>query len=181
MRSLRIAIVVHGRFHAFGLAAALSELGHEVTIFTNYPRYFSDGEIPPKVRVETYWLHFLRSRLWRFPAIANWVDSEERYLKAFGSWAENKLRDQEWDVIYSWSSVSKEILESTLVKARCKLVARGSTHVLFQDRILEEEGLRTGDAIERPCSTTIKRELFEYQRADAVVVLSRSLQTHIRE
>jgi UDP:flavonoid glycosyltransferase YjiC (YdhE family) len=31
---LKIAIVVHGRFHAFDLARALLRRGHDVTLFT---------------------------------------------------------------------------------------------------------------------------------------------------
>lgn len=33
----RIAIVVQGRFHMFDLARELAKLGHDVTVFTNYP------------------------------------------------------------------------------------------------------------------------------------------------
>ncbi|WP_242046550.1 hypothetical protein [Cylindrospermum sp. FACHB-282] len=35
---LKIAVVVHGRFHAFDLARELIEQGNEVTLFTNYPK-----------------------------------------------------------------------------------------------------------------------------------------------
>ncbi len=169
---MKIAIVVHGRFHAFGLAAALSNLGHEVTLFTNYPRLFADGELPAKIRVVTYWTHFLRSRLRRFRTIAAKVDLDAHYLSSFGAWAERKLREQRWDLVYSWSSVSKEILASPFIRAQRKLVVRGSTHILLQQKILRDESLRTGLPIEQPSSATIERELFEYANADFIVVLS---------
>ena len=34
---LKIAMVVHGRFHAFNVAPELLRLGHDLTLFTNYP------------------------------------------------------------------------------------------------------------------------------------------------
>lgn len=35
---MKIALVVHGRFHAFDFARELSR-NHDVTIFTNYPKW----------------------------------------------------------------------------------------------------------------------------------------------
>ena len=36
VRRLKIDLVVHGRFHAFDLARALINLGHDVLVYTNY-------------------------------------------------------------------------------------------------------------------------------------------------
>ena len=40
--ALKIAIGVHGRFHAFELGRALLELGADVRVFTNYPAFIAE-------------------------------------------------------------------------------------------------------------------------------------------
>ena len=35
--ALKIAMVVHGRFHAFDLGTSLLRRGHDVRLFTDYP------------------------------------------------------------------------------------------------------------------------------------------------
>ena len=54
---LKIAIAVHGRFHAFDLARALLSRGHEVTVFTNYPKWAAARFDLPKTAVRSYWFH----------------------------------------------------------------------------------------------------------------------------
>ena len=60
---MKIAIVVHGRFHAFDLARALSERGHQVTLFTNYPQWAARRFGLGKVEVRSFWAHGIASRL----------------------------------------------------------------------------------------------------------------------
>ena len=63
---MKIAIVVHGRFHAFDLARELSPR-HDVTVFTNYPKWAARrfGLVPDQVR--SFWPHGIASRAagWR--------------------------------------------------------------------------------------------------------------------
>src|SRR5688500_8529662 len=59
---LKIAIVVHGRFHAFNLARALLERGHEVTLFTNYPKWAVERFHFPAERVRSFWVHGVLTR-----------------------------------------------------------------------------------------------------------------------
>jgi hypothetical protein len=44
----KIAIAVHGRFHAFDFARALIAQGHDVTLFTNYRLRSSRASALPK-------------------------------------------------------------------------------------------------------------------------------------
>ncbi len=98
--------------------------------------------------------------------------SEKKLLEWFGKWTSKRLVGNPWDLVYSWSSVSLEMLQSPARISGIRAVVRGSTHIAYQDRLLGEEGKRTGTAIERPEPSTIVRELKEYSLADAVVVLS---------
>lgn len=170
---------MHGSFHAFGLANALADMGHQVTVLTNYPR--NSTRLRKTIQVKTCWRHLIASKWWQ-RTVEFTGKSELQLQRLFGSWAERELAAQHWDIIYSWSSVSKELLESKRVSAKVRLLARGSTHISYQDKILREAGQRIGCFVERPEPSTIARELVEYELADAVVVLSSHCrQTFIEE
>ena len=51
---MKIAVVVHGRFFAFELARALLARGHDVTVFTNYPRWAAARFGLPPARVRAH-------------------------------------------------------------------------------------------------------------------------------
>lgn len=170
---MKIAIVVHGRFHAFDLARELLRRGNEVTLFTNYPAWAVKRFGFPKEYVRSFWLHGVSSRL------ATWLHRNLRcaypevFLSMrFGRWAARQLARERWDVIHSWSGVSEETLRFTVGKGALRLLMRGSAHIRTQSRLLEEEQSRTGISLERPSHWIIEREEREYALADAVVVLS---------
>jgi glycosyltransferase involved in cell wall biosynthesis len=169
---LKIAIGVHGRFHAFGLAAGLLALGHDVTVFTNYPATVAARFGLPAERVRGFVLHGVVVRLVArlklgqiFPALDAWLHGW------FGSWLARRLTAQRWDATYTWSSVSEEYLKRPRV-SEARLMARGSTHIRSQWRVLHDEELRAGCEIEKPAEAIMRREECEYGLADAVVVLS---------
>ena len=59
---MRIAIGVHGRFHAFHLAKALIEAGEDVVVFTNYPRRIAARWGLPPERVRSFVTHGVFAR-----------------------------------------------------------------------------------------------------------------------
>lgn len=170
--SLKIAIVVHGRFHGFDLARALMERGHDVTVFTNYPTWAVARFGIPPAHSRCFPMHGLLSRVvGRLPK-ATVGDQEARLHKMFGRWAERELRGERWDVIHCWSGVSEELLASTRVESSLTLLMRGSAHISVQSRLLKEEETRTSVALDRPSEWMIERELREYELADRILVLS---------
>ena len=127
--SLKIAIVVHGRFHGFDLARALMERGHDVTVFTNYPTWAVARFGIPPAHSRCFPMHGLLSRRRGAAAEATVGDQEARLHKMFGRWAERELRGERWDVIHCWSGVSEELLASTRVESSLTLLMRGSAHI----------------------------------------------------
>ena len=108
---MKIAIVVHGRFHAFDLARALLERGHEVTIFTNYPKWAVDRFGISHDRVQSFWAHGIFSRLSMSLAQKVSIPYPEAWLhRLLGRWAAREVAKESWDVIHCWSGVSEEIL-----------------------------------------------------------------------
>lgn len=166
--------MVHGRFHAFDLVHGLIGRGHDVTLFTNYPstivRRFNIA--PSSVR--SFVSHGVAVRVVPLvlpDGVANRFDSMMH--TSFGAWARRRLiREGPWDVIYSWSSVSEEILRSPKLDSAVRLVVRGSAHIVAQADLLRAEEARTGIVQEQPKDWTTRRELREYELADGVVVLS---------
>ncbi len=172
---MKIAIVVHGRFHAFALAKALAEQGDEISVYTNYPkmvtkRFGLSGRI-----VKSFVLHGLLARVAHFflkPIPAFYFKAEPFLHRLFSSWVSRQLQKETWDVVHVFSGVAEEILMNPNLEARVKLLVRGSAHILTQSKILSEEERRSGVAIERPSDWMIQRELREYALADKMLVLS---------
>lgn len=169
---MKIAIGVHGRFHGFELAKALLALGHDVRIFTNYPAFIVKRfGLPPEIVTTHYWHGLISKVFQRMGAIGQsaWVN---RYLcKNFEVWLAKHLARDSWDITYTWSSVSERYLRNPRT-AKARLMARGSSHISTQKRLLEEEESRCGISQEKPFPHTVSKELAEYNLADRVIVLS---------
>jgi glycosyltransferase involved in cell wall biosynthesis len=170
---MKIALVVHGRFHGFDLAKALIERGHDVSVLTNYPAVVAPRFGLPKTSVRSFVWHGVLDRAamaaaGRLPR----VYPERRLHELFGRWAAKEVRRRPFDVVHSWSGVSLELLSNPGVGAPPVLLMRGSAHIRAQDRLLRDEERRASVPLDRPSEWMIERETAEYARADRIVVLS---------
>jgi glycosyltransferase involved in cell wall biosynthesis len=172
--TLRIAIVVQGRFHAFDLAKSLIERGHDVTVFTNYPQWATARFGLPGQVVRSYVGHFVADRA---VGAAGWSTLSRGWEpishQAFGRWAAQQLAGESWDVIHCWSGVSEEILQSSVAQRTPTLLMRGSSHIVVQRRLLDDESTRVSSDLDRPSDWMVAREQREYARATRIVVLSK--------
>lgn len=169
---MKIGLGVHGRFHAFELARALLEAGHEVKVFTNYPAFVATRFGLPRQHVCGLAAHGMAVRL------LGRLDPSRRDLRRdlwmhewFGRWLAIRLAKSEWDVTYTWSSVSEEHFRAAS-RVGVRLMARGSAHIRTQAELLATEAARTGVTLEQPNPLIVAREEREYALADAVVTLS---------
>jgi len=174
---MKIAIAVHGRFHAFDLARELSQR-HDVAVFTNYPKWAAQrfGLKPAQVRSFTTHGIAARAAAWlRNRASVPFPEAAEHRI--FGRWAAAQIAREQWDVVHSFSGVSEEILHATSGvgkdRATLRMMVRGSAHIRTQARLLEEEQLRAGIPLDRPSPWIVAREEREYALADRILVLSR--------
>ena len=90
----------------------------------------------------------------------------------FSKWAARKLSSIELDAIHSFSGISEELLLSVSHRPVVKSVVRGSAHIRTQARLLEDEGARCGQPMDRPSAWRVAREEREYKIADMIFVLS---------
>jgi glycosyltransferase involved in cell wall biosynthesis len=170
---LKIAIVVHGRFQAFELVRELVSDGHNVCLFTNYPKFAVKrfGIDPGNVR--SFLLHGIVSRAaWFLHEKLNILYPEAWLHRMFGRWSATEVLKESWDVIHCWSGISEEILLSAKNRDALKILMRCSSHISTQERLLREERARTGIPIRLPSRWMIEREKREYALADYIRVLS---------
>ncbi len=168
---MRLAIVVHGRFHAFHLARALVERGHDVVLFTNYPRFAVTRFGVPKERVRSFLPHALLARAANRLGLSGLC--EPALHRLFSRWAARAVkREKPFDAVYAFSGVAEELFDALKAGPTLKLLVRGSSHILAQKELLEAEALRSGATIEKPGDWIVARETREYAKADKVVVLS---------
>jgi len=169
---MKIAIAVHGRFHAFELARELSRR-HDVTVFTNYPKWAAKRFGLSPTRVRSFWAHGVASRIaWWLHDRVGLPYPEAALHRLFGSWVAAQIAKEQWDVVHSFSGVSEEILSAAKSQTVLRMMVRGSAHIRTQARILEEEELRSGTKQDHPSSWIIAREEREYALADRILVLS---------
>jgi glycosyltransferase involved in cell wall biosynthesis len=170
---VKIALVVHGRFHAFDLARALLQRGHDVTVFTNYPKWAAKRFGVSGDRVRSFWLHGVVSRA------AGWLYEKARcrYPEAvlsivFGRWAAEQIKKEPWDVVVCWSGIGEETFHALNGNQALRICHRSSSHIRSQARILGEEEKRTQMQMDRPGTWIIAREEREYALADKTYVPS---------
>jgi glycosyltransferase involved in cell wall biosynthesis len=173
VRPRKVDLVVHGRFHAFDLARALISLGHDVLVYTNYPKFAAKPFGLPPERVRSFVGHGLMTRLQRrIDPLKRGFDLEPYFHQSFGRWAAGRVR-RNADLIYVFSGVAEEILQLSRETHPCqRWMVRASAHIRTQHRLLCEEEARIGVGIDKPSAWMLAREEREYTPADKIVVLS---------
>ena len=170
---LKIAIVVHGRFHAFDLARELIRQGAQVTLLTNYPKYTAQEFGIPKSNVINCVWHGVACRLAeRVAGQRAELVLEPLLHRSFSKWAARKLSSLDINAVHVFSGVAEELLLSICDRPVVKSLVRGSAHIRTQARLLDEERSRCGQEMDRPTTWRIAREEREYELADMIFVLS---------
>ncbi len=172
-KRLKIAVVVPGRFHAFDLVRALLKRGHEVVLFTNYPAWAVERFALPASCVRSFLFHGILSRIVLKICNLFLLPYPDCLLNPlFGRWASSRLTKEKWDVVHLWSGLAEESLSNPKLRAKVKLLMRGSAHVAEQAQLLCQEAARSNRRIDSPSRWIQQREPREYELADRVVVLS---------
>jgi glycosyltransferase involved in cell wall biosynthesis len=180
---MRIAIVVHGRFHAFDLARELIRAGNDVFVVTNYPKYVAEKFGIPRQYVRSNLIHGIVSRVLNLAGrIIDRTIMEPTMHRWFSTWAGQVLKSEQCDVIHGFSGICEELFLLATGRNMVHTLLRGSSHIREQDAILVAEEKRTGHRTYRPEKWTVERELREYELADVIIVLSQfAFDSFIRE
>ena len=136
--SLKISIVVGGRWHAFDLARELFLKGHLHRLITNYPAYYvKRWGIPEKHIVSLPITFFLIKFIY-------WLGGESLMMRCqwlvhslFARQAAKYLSGSK--LIHAWSSWAEPSLIWAANRSIPTLLERSSAHILEQSRLLTEE------------------------------------------
>src|SRR5262247_2006767 len=97
---MKVAIAAHGRFLAFDYARELIRQGHDVTLFTNYPRSYVERWDIPRTSARTLIPHGAASRLAQRRTPLSERPRIEAFLhRWFGQWAARAIGAERWDLI----------------------------------------------------------------------------------
>ena len=167
-----VSISLMGRAHGFNLAAELAKLGHLDTLYSSQPRFRSTqwGVPRERVKVTPAWevarqlgaRARLQNRLPHFTYMT--FDAHDRAVA-------RRLRPAH--VVVAWYHVGLHTLRRARELGAKTIIERGSTHMRFQQELLDEEFARWGQVRVPPRDPwMIERAEREYAEADAIAVPS---------
>lgn len=165
MKRLNIHIGVGGRFHADQMANAFIQGGHNVTVFTSYPK--SRFDTVPNSHLRTFVASELAYRSIRNIGLEQ--TGENLKMVSFGHWLSRTMPCSEGDYVFIWSSFALETFSRGGNFRR--VLMRDSTHINHQLELLADEHKKFGLRF-RSNQLCVHRELEEYRLADAIIVLS---------
>lgn len=170
-----VIVSCSGKFHAFNLAEQLTRQGRLGRFYTRYAfqrnrflrRFVSrvDREIVPVRRIRTVPALAIAARL---GLLDDYVNND-----LFDRWVAGRLARQagEYTTFVGWSGMALHSIRRARADGKQTVVERGSSHILHQNQILQEEYERFG----RPFAIdprVIDKELQEYDEADRISIPS---------
>jgi glycosyltransferase involved in cell wall biosynthesis len=175
---MRVVIGLVGAFHLFDLARELADRGHLEQIYSTFPWARLKREAIERSYVSTFpWLSTPHMVLARYGLLKKpndyWLDMLER--RTLDSFVSRRTRNQPApDALIGLSSsllVSARELQSHGTRFFCD---RGSTHAVYQKRAVDEEYARWGVKPFVHSEAILRRELDNYEMADAITVPSQA-------
>lgn len=170
---MRVNLAAIGKFHFFDLAQQLDKRGSLQNLYTGYPRWKIESIRLPREQVNTYpWLHtpymWLQRQFWAPP----WASRQLEYINKVSFDKHTARIIDDCDVFTGISSCALET--GRLVKTRGSkyICDRGSTHIVAQDQILQDEHLAWGLPTPPIDQRIVDREEAEYAEADLITVPS---------
>ncbi|MBI3766233.1 MAG: glycosyltransferase family 4 protein [Ignavibacteriales bacterium] len=176
---MKVTISCGGKFHAFHLAEQLDKRGHLHKLITPYysqkrrwlPGLRIDKEKIDPTKVMTNILPALISRGLGKVLGLNQPASWNYYsAQFFDSWARNQI--DRCDLLVAWSGFALHTIKAAKPYGTVTIVERGSSHILFQKEILEEEYSKYGLKTKAVDDRIVDKELSEYSEADYISVPS---------
>ena len=170
---MKVIVSVAGKFHAFHLAEQLDKRGLLQKLITTYfnPNHNAkDIDIDPS-RVVTNILPEVVMRLpQKIPILRDCFEGAWYKKRIFEQWAERQV--EQCDIFVGWSgSCLKPLLKAKEMGA-VTIVERGSSHMRYQFKMLEEEYETYSLSSKGLDSRYLEQELKEYEAVDYICIPS---------
>ena len=169
---MRILVATSGRFHMFELARQMRRLGETTALLTAYPRFKVYEDLRPISYCFPAWTFIGQAMMrvrWGSGGMWQKIGASRYASRKVGEWVRDHA--DEIDIMDALSGVGLQAGRLMRSAGKPWIVNRGSTHLLHQKEILEEEHRLCGVAPPNGFPADGLREaLAEYEEADAVVV-----------
>ncbi|MBI2890116.1 MAG: glycosyltransferase family 4 protein [Nitrospirae bacterium] len=181
-----VVVSTLGKFKLFQWAQALADRGWLEMLVTDYhrlkygwlPSLRQDGEELPEDRIRCFLLPGLIGRAPQRISGHRVLFAERCASGLFDRWAAGQLG--EGNLLVARSGAALHTIRSAHERGMKTVLYRGSTHILHQKQILEEERDRVGLPGASVAPWAVDRELNEYAESDHVYANSRfSMSTYL--
>ncbi len=168
-----VIISCSGKFHAFSLAEQMDKHALLAGLFTSYAyqkntclrKYVKrlDKELIPVSKIHT-------NNLLAFP-LKLLPGSGYIWLDLYDRWVASHIKKDNSRVFIGWSGMSLHSIKASKASGKICILERGSSHIVYQNKILQEEYKKFGFnfSIDK---RIIEKELKEYQEADYISIPS---------
>ena len=170
---MRIVQSVCGVFWQFDLAREMESRGYLTRIYSTFPWPRLKREGVPRERIRSFpWIHTPQIAAGRYVRIPRQLGWEWSYLnfKMFDSWVARRIED--CDALVSLSGTGLKSGRTVQQRGGRYVCDRGSSHMRYQNTIVNEEYARWGFQVQSCDPRMIEREEAEYAQADAIFVPS---------
>lgn len=170
---MKITLSVLGRFWLFHLARHLQEHNCLARLITSYPKFEAAKYGINRQNIDSLWLHEIHNRAWRkiAPYSENIFNPQYLIFELFDRQAARHI-PEDGDIFQGLSAGALYGLRRAKALGQKTILGRGSSHMLYQRRILEEEYAGVGLKREVVHPRVVERELLEYQEADFIYIPS---------
>ena len=170
---MKITLSVLGRFWFFYLAKQLQDQELLARLITSYPKFEAVKYGINRENIDSLLIHEIHNRGWR--KISRFTESlfNPQYMifELFDRHASRHVKN-DCDIFAGLSGCSLYSLRRARQLGAKTIVERGSSHMLYQKKILTEEYARLGLRTEVVHPKVVERELTEYEEADFITVPS---------
>jgi glycosyltransferase involved in cell wall biosynthesis len=170
---VKITISVLGRFHLFYLTKELQDHKFLGRLITSYPKFEAAKYGIDPENIKSLLIHEIHNRFWRKIGIftGSMINPQYMIFELFDHHASRHIGHHS-DIFVGLSGASLYSLRRARQMGMKTILERGSTHMLYQRTILEEEYARFGMRKTAVHPQVVERELREYQEADFISIPS---------
>jgi glycosyltransferase involved in cell wall biosynthesis len=171
---MKVNVALWGRFHAFNLAGQLQKRNVLNRLMTTYPSFKAEEFGVDSSAVDSFFYLEILSRGWsKLPSRLKGKHNLQLFwLEWFDRNATKKLSG-EFDIFVGWSGSCLLSFQRAKELGAITVVERGSSHMAYQTRILEEEYDRWGLKFTATHPGVYDREIQAYAECDRIAIPSR--------
>lgn len=170
---MKVTISVFGRFHAFYLAQQLQQRCYLYSLISTYPPFaVANYGIDPTF-IHSIWHLEILARAWQ--RVPNWLKGDRNLQFWFHEHFDQavlKFISPASNLFAGWSSLCLYSLRRAKELGALTVVDRGSSHMEYQTKTLQEEYERWGLEFTATHPGVYERELQEYAEADCIAIPS---------